>query len=135
MRVAGKTRPTKGAKKSTVLVDASTGRRWAVSAKTYKKVIEILDREQAKVLPFDRGEDLTLADEVFAKDFEAAGGKAALLLRASREKARMTQKQLAEKLGVHQPDIANMEKGRRSISKVIAKKLAEIFETDYRIFL
>jgi hypothetical protein len=34
-----------------------------------------------------------------------------------------------------QPDVANMEKGRRAISKEMAKRIGPLFETDYRLFL
>ena len=45
------------------------------------------------------------------------------------------QVELAEAAEVTQPDIANMEKGKRPIGKDIARRLAVVLKTDYRVFL
>ncbi len=42
---------------------------------------------------------------------------------------------MGEKAGISQADLSKMESGKRPIGKVIAKRLAEVFDTDYRIFL
>lgn len=128
MRAAGKMRHTKKAVASVAMVsvNTSTGRAWRVPQKEMGKVDAffraLLKRKNVST------------DEAFA-DLYSETSKPAVMLRASRNKAGMTQTQLAEKLGVRQPDIANMENGRRAISKAMAKKLADVFETDYRVFL
>jgi ribosome-binding protein aMBF1 (putative translation factor) len=58
-----------------------------------------------------------------------------IMIRGSRYKADLTQKQLAELLNIHQHHISEMETGKRSIGKEMAKRLAALFKTDYRLFL
>jgi len=57
------------------------------------------------------------------------------MLRGARFKADLTQKELAEKLGVKQHHICEMEHGRRVIGKAMAKRHSEILKIDYRVFL
>lgn len=76
--------------------------------------------------------DLIPADEVFAElDLDSPG----VTLQGFRLKESLTQKQLAEKLGIAQNFYSDLETGRRKISAKMARKLAEILETDYRVFL
>ena len=56
-------------------------------------------------------------------------------LKAARKDAKLTQKVLAERIGAIQSHIAEMEKGKKSIGKTRAKKLASILNMDYRVFL
>jgi len=58
-----------------------------------------------------------------------------VLLRGSRYKLELTQQEVSEALGVSQHHISEMENGKRSIGKEMAKRLAEFFKTDYRLFL
>ena len=57
------------------------------------------------------------------------------MLRASRFKEEITQKELAEAIGISQHHISEMENGKRPIGKEMAKRLATFFDADYRIFL
>ena len=57
------------------------------------------------------------------------------LLRGIRIRENLTQKQMAEKIQVTQSDISQMENGTRPIGKKIAKRIAEIFDVDYRSLL
>lgn len=59
----------------------------------------------------------------------------AIMLRGSRHKQGLTQNQLAELLDISQHHISEMENGKRSIGKEMAKRLAKVFKTDYRMFL
>ena len=59
----------------------------------------------------------------------------AVALQGFRHRENLSQEQLAEFLGMNQANISKMETGKRSIGKNIAKKLAEFFKTDYRVFL
>lgn len=61
--------------------------------------------------------------------------EAGLVLAGCRLKADMTQKDLAEKLGVKPHHISEMEHGKRSIGKAMAHRLAKILNMDYRLFL
>lgn len=57
------------------------------------------------------------------------------MLRASRFKDDITQKELANAIGISQHHISEMENGRRPIGKEMAHRLAEFFNVDYRLFL
>ena len=59
----------------------------------------------------------------------------AVLLSGLRNREGLTQSELGEMIGVAQYHISRMEHGRRAIGKTLAKKLAALFKTDYRIFL
>jgi DNA-binding XRE family transcriptional regulator len=61
--------------------------------------------------------------------------RGAILLSGLRNREGLTQLKLGEMIGVAQHHISRMERGKRAISKAIAKKLATLFKTDYRIFL
>lgn len=66
---------------------------------------------------------------------EKAGGEAAYMLQTSRKMAGLTQSQLAKKLKMPQGNISQIESGKRPIGKGLAKRLANIFNLDYRVFL
>jgi DNA-binding XRE family transcriptional regulator len=77
----------------------------------------------------DEGEELFTFEEIFP---EAHPG---MILRGARTRDEMTQELLAEKLGITQTRVSEMESGKRPISVKMAKKLAEVFETSYKVFL
>lgn len=58
-----------------------------------------------------------------------------IYLRGIRLREGYTQKELGKLVGVKQNNISAMEKGKRPIGKALAKKLAEVLRTDYRMFL
>lgn len=58
-----------------------------------------------------------------------------IMLSGLRYREGLTQANLAELVGTKQVNISQMEHGKRQIGKSIAKKLADIFKTDYRLFL
>ena len=47
----------------------------------------------------------------------------------------LTQKQMAEKIGVSQSDVSKMEKGERPIGKKLAMRIGEALKIDYKRFL
>lgn len=59
----------------------------------------------------------------------------ATVLRGMRYRERLTQKALAQKLGIRQHHLSEMENGKRPIGKEMAKKLAAALNTDWRVFL
>jgi ribosome-binding protein aMBF1 (putative translation factor) len=61
--------------------------------------------------------------------------RAASILRGARHKEQMSQIELAQKLKITQSDLSKMENGKRPIGKNLAKRIAEILNVDYRIFL
>ena len=56
-------------------------------------------------------------------------------LRGLRSREGLTQKQLAEMIGVKPSHISEMENGKRSIGKNMAKRLAKALRTVYKVFL
>ena len=56
-------------------------------------------------------------------------------LRGLRTREGLTQKQLAEALGSRQHHVSEMEKGKRAISMEMAKKIGEIYNISYKVFL
>jgi len=70
-----------------------------------------------------------------AKDNIEKYTEAGLAIRGARYKAELTQKQLAKKLNVLPHHISEMEHGKRSISKKMAHKLAEVLNVNYKVFL
>lgn len=61
--------------------------------------------------------------------------EAGVMLKGCRYRADLTQKSLAEALGISQHHVSEMENGKRPIGKSMAKRFAEFFDTDYRVFL
>ena len=71
--------------------------------------------------------------EVFS-DLIGKSSESGVMLRASRKEAALTQIELARKLGIPQSNLSAMETGKRAIGRIMAKRLAVIFKTDYRLF-
>lgn len=59
----------------------------------------------------------------------------AIALRGLRAREGLTQNAMGNLLGITQGNISQMEHGKRPIGKQIAKRLADLFKTDYRLFL
>jgi ribosome-binding protein aMBF1 (putative translation factor) len=66
---------------------------------------------------------------------ELATNRAGVCIRGGRGKEGLTQKQLADLIGVAQHHISEMENGKRTVGKEMAKKLSEVLNVDYRVFL
>jgi DNA-binding XRE family transcriptional regulator len=75
------------------------------------------------------GEELYSIAEVFP---EAHPG---MVLRGFRGRDDMTQKALAEQLGISQNRVSDMESGKRPISRRMAEKLGVFFKVPYKAFL
>ena len=86
-----------------------------------KKVLSILGAEEtASSVPWR---------EIFP------GFDCGLALKGARKRETLTQKQLAELLGISQTHISEMEHGKRPIGKEMARRLAKVLKVDYRAFL
>lgn len=79
-------------------------------------------------------EELIDSDEVFS-ELNAQHTKPGALLKGVRVRENLTQAEMANKLGVTQSDISQMESGRRAIGKIIAKRIEALFDVNYRLFL
>ena len=88
---------------------------------------------QEKSLPLGNGateeKEWYTIEEVFPNHH---GGDA---IRGLRYRECLTQKQLAEKMGISVQNLSNMEHGRRPIGKDMARRLAKVLNTDWRLFL
>jgi ribosome-binding protein aMBF1 (putative translation factor) len=72
--------------------------------------------------------------EVFKQELEKRPAWATGL-RAARTRIGLSQTALAEAIRVTQPDIANMESGKRDIGKKIAERLGKVLNVSYKVFL
>ncbi|ABK98738.1 helix-turn-helix domain-containing protein [Pelobacter propionicus] len=96
--------------------------------------VERIKRYVASIEPEKGDEGSITLDEFFVKTFPGET-KPAVVLRGSRGRENLTQKQLAEATGIPQRHISEMEHGKREIGKERAKKLAAALHCDYRLFL
>lgn len=74
-------------------------------------------------------EELYSIEEVFPE------GDPAMALRGLRAREGLTQAQFAERLGISQTRVSEMEHGVRRISVDMAKRIAKTFHTSYKVFL
>lgn len=78
--------------------------------------------------------DAVKPDELFS-DVNKKYTKPGALLKGIRYREGLTQAQMAKKLNMTQSDISQMEKGTRHIGRAVAKRIAALFDFDYRSFL
>ena len=57
------------------------------------------------------------------------------ILQGARDREGITQTELPEKIGVKPQNISEMESGKRSIGKDMARRLAKALNTGYKVFL
>ena len=62
-------------------------------------------------------------------------GESGTLLKGLRYREGLSQIEFAKQLKISQTNLSAMENGRRNIGKELAKRIADIFGLDYRIFL
>lgn len=96
-------------------------------ANTIKGVLTLAGHKVRRVNA--EGEELVSADEVFPD------GSPAMALRGLRGKEDLTQAELAERLGISQNMVSDMESGKRNISPKMAKRIGEEFKVPYKIFV
>lgn len=75
------------------------------------------------------GEELFSAEEVFPNSHPGSR------LRGLRTREGITQKQMAEALDIRQHHVSEMEKGTRTISVDMAKRISKTFNISYKVFL
>lgn len=74
------------------------------------------------------------ADDFFA-ELDRQYTKPGALLRGIRVRENLSQIEFAEKIGVAQSDLSKMELGKRPIGKIVAKRIEEMFDVNYRLLL
>jgi DNA-binding XRE family transcriptional regulator len=95
-----------------------------------KAISSILELVRPGARPVNEdGDELYTAKEVFP---ESSPGNR---LRGLRTREGITQKELAGALGIRQHHVSEMEKGLRSISVDMAKRIGETYNISYKVFL
>src|SRR5262245_51922461 len=61
--------------------------------------------------------------------------RAAIAFHGARIRLGLTQKQMADKIGLSQSDVSKIEKGEREISRKLAVRIGESLGIDYKRFL
>lgn len=61
--------------------------------------------------------------------------RVAIAFHGTRLRLGLTQKQMAEKIGLSQSDVSKIEKGEREISRKLAIRIGKALKIDYRRFL
>ncbi|MCW8399483.1 helix-turn-helix transcriptional regulator [Legionella sp. PATHC038] len=95
----------------------------------YAVPIEVMERY--KVTSDDKYISI---DDLFS-ELTQESGEPSVLLKGLRYREGLSQIDFAKKLNVSQTNLSAMENGRRAIGKELAKRIADLFEVDYRIFL
>lgn len=105
-----------------------------VPAETTMKIADVirsvLTLAGHNVLRIDNDDEEWITSEEMFPD-----GSPAMALRGFRGKMELTQSELAERLGVSQNAISELESGKRPISIKMAKKLEKEFNVPYKVFL
>ena len=112
-----------------VTVHDSSNIKFIIPRNASEKLLSFLEALQS-----DDESNLIPADEVF-KNIDKKYGKVGVTIRGFRVRDKLTQKDLAKKLNIHQTHISQIENGKRVIGKKLAQKLAKVFHTNYRLFL
>ena len=88
-------------------------------------------KEYVRIIESEKETNYTVA-EVFP---EYIGKEQQIALRVYRHREDLTQRQLAELVGIPQRHVSEMENGKRTIGKEMAKRLSKILSTGYKTFL
>ena len=112
--------PTKKRHTEMVTVRLRVHRKNAPKIEEYARIIESEEERNYSV------------SEVFP---EYIGKEQQVALRAYRHREDLTQRQLAELVGIPQRHVSEMENGKRSIGKEMARRLSRALKADYKMFL
>ena len=89
------------------------------------ELIEWISKKfEVSILTSDNSESIAVEETDFWKEMQS--NRIGNLLSGARLKARLSQTQLAEKLGVRQNMISDYERGKRRLSLSMAKRIAKI---------
>ena len=95
----------------------------------YAVPIEVIERY--KITSDDQ---YTSIDDLFS-DLTQKSSEPGVLLKGLRYREGLSQIEFAKKLNINQTNLSAMENGKRTIGKEFAKRIADLFGLDYRIFL
>lgn len=83
----------------------------------------------------EASEDPVIPADAVLPELAIPEKRAAACLRGARYRDNISQRTLAKTLGIRPHHLSEMEHGKRPIGKEMAKKLAKVFNCDYRVFL
>lgn len=95
----------------------------------YAVPIEVMERYK---VTFDN--QYTSIDDLFS-ELTLKSGEPGVLLRGLRYREGLSQIEFAKKLNISQTNLSAMENGKRAIGKELAKRIANLFSLNYRVFL
>ena len=95
----------------------------------YVVPIEIMERYKVN------SDEKHVPIEGLFNDMIQKSGEPGVLLKGLRYREGLSQIEFAKKLNIGQTNLSAMENGKRAIGKELAKRVADIFGLDYRIFL
>lgn len=95
----------------------------------YVVPIDVMERYKVK-----SDDQYISVDDLFS-DLTQEYGEPGVLLKGLRYREGLSQIEFAKKLNIGQTNLSAMENGRRAIGKELAKRIADLFGVDYRIFL
>ena len=99
-----------------------------------KAVLAFLDALFPDHVRIDNDEDLVAVEDTVWYKKAKARMTPAKALKIMRTNAGLTQKQLADKIGIAKQNYNSLERGSRPISMMMAKKLADALGTSYTMF-
>ena len=99
-----------------------------------KAVLAFLDALFPDHVRIDNDEELVAVEETDWYKRAKARMSPAKALKIMRINAGLTQKQLADKIGIAKQNYNSLERGARPISMMMAKKLADAIGTSYTMF-
>lgn len=103
---------------------------FAELCRRYQLPDEKISKIRAAVTAILEAEDDSLPLEEVFPDLHQGSAIRGLRLREG-----LTQEQLARLLGIKRTNLSEMENGKRPIGKNMAKRLAQVLKTDYKVFL
>ena len=95
----------------------------------YVVPIEVMERYKVP-----SGDHYVFIDDLFS-ELTQKSGEPGVLLKGLRYREGLSQIEFAKKLNISQTNLSAMENGKRAIGKELAKRIADIFGLDYRVFL
>lgn len=99
----------------------------------YKDIVEKFINSLDGIILDDENSTVNWEDTAVYKKFKK--NSPGIALKTHRENANLSQKELAEKLGIKQHHISEMERGLRGISVNMGHKLAKVLNVGFRVFL
>ena len=107
-----------------------------ITGKYSEICIRVPAKDVAKVRKLLEGHALDISErELYPADEVFPDTHPGTILKGLRTREDLTQAQLAGKIGLKPHHVSEMEHGKRVIGKAMAKKLAEVLKTSYKMFL